>query len=252
MKKYIITALGSFFIGVMSLFFYIEYHHPIITMLLLSRDTDDFDVENPPVSTDIYRGKALWRHTSYEISAPFIGDPMNTYITHSTPLTFFRQEPALEIRKEDFARVCAVEAKGRTKRHDSQLVIGFKLRPEVREKLRTQLLTSDEKYKDIFSGYEQRFFLEVGGALIKWFWVQEKDAKAYDAPLKNGNLDFDFKIKVPEDQFYKLQFYLTNKLTGTPLTGCTEDIDPNDIPHWESLVKEVIEPHKAFQDSINN
>ena len=188
------------------------------------------EMEDQPEGIEQYQGEQIYDRLVYNLTADFM-DEENSNVSHNSPLTFFRQEPALEITKQDFDNVCV------SKTGSDYIIISFKLKPWAQQKLLAEFQKQDEKYRaPVHDRYEQRFILEGAGNPLAWFWMTDTGAQQYSELLAEYSGNFDFNLKVPHDQLYQMQYLLMNDIVDTPLKGCSDEVDLKQLKNWEEMI----------------
>jgi len=187
--------------------------------------------EDPPQELKIYQDEKDYSFSGYELSADFL-DQENSNVVHMSPLTFFRQDPALELNIQDYDKACI------SKIESDYIIVAFKLLPQIKQKLLTEFKNQDEKYRAFAHGdYEQRFILEGAGNTFAWFWMTDPGVRQYEEALTEQPGNFDFSLKIPYAQLYDFQFLLMNYVSDVPLKGCSAEIDLQKLPYWDALIE---------------
>lgn len=188
------------------------------------------EMEEQPEGIEQYQGEQIYDRLVYNLTADFM-DKENSNVSHNSPLTFFRQEPALELTKQDYDKVCVSEVGA------DFIVIAFSLIPGAQEKLLAEFQKQDEKFRArVHDRYEQRFILEGAGAPLAWFWMTDTGAQQYSEALAEYTDIVDFSLKVPRDQLYDMQYLLMNDIVDTPLKGCSDEVDLKQLPNWKEMI----------------
>ncbi|PCI59454.1 MAG: hypothetical protein COB37_11450 [Kordiimonadales bacterium] len=161
--------------------------------------------------------------------------------TFPTPLTFFRQDPALVLEKSDFETVCITDAWPRA------IEFGFKLSTEARQKLLTEIRHKAPQYEqkegNLYSTiYEhesqhiQQFKLELGAQRIVAFWIEDKNAQIYEDSLETHPEKFDFVISMENTRLEKFARDLNEYVISSPPLPCNSSVDMKTHPNWDKLM----------------
>jgi len=188
-----------------------------------------------PEEKEAYMKQPFYYSTDYDLTAPFL-----THYSKSSNMRDFgiyREEPVLTLGKTDFAQLC-VSAVG-----DKSFDVAFHLKPEGRKTLLDSFTWSDPRFSAELApddgAYTKRYYIEVGGDRMIWFWVNEPGAAGYAAMVDETPQAPDFTLSVPFSQLYNFQYYLLNYMTDAPISACNAGVDLDDFPMWQTSVDEA-------------
>lgn len=179
-----------------------------------------------------YRARGDDGISDYKLVGDFL-DPEIADVHHLTPLTFFRQVPALRLTKETHKSTCVQSF------DDRHFTVAFELYPEARQKMLDVLRYQDRTNFQFASGPQQRYVLEANGDRLTWFWQNDKGTQQYADQLTEGEKRYDFVLQVPFHQLETFQRYLQSSIADFPLEGCTPDVDVHSVPHWDDIVADT-------------
>lgn len=172
-------------------------------------------------------------HTDFRVRAPFLEELSDYSLTR--PFRVFREEPVIESTKSDYQSICVRSFSSES------LDLAITLEPSVRRRLLESFTTFNSRAAPDLNGdgYRKRYFIEAKGDRIAWFWVSSSGAAAYRNALQ-ANLEApDLVLTVPMRHLFNIHYYMRDDMADAPPSGCTPDINPEEIPGWNYVVDEI-------------
>ena len=225
MKKYLLGIIFGFLSlpWVVALFLYLyDGPQPFRALSTLFVETHNSD------KWADYKKDAYSYDTDYKISGTFLDEESHT--TYQKGLMIFEENPIIELGLGSYESACIQSF------NNQSFDVAITLSSEERQRLIAGFATIGVPVDNILvSGTQKRYFMEIGGDRVSWFWVSESGARSYQSATQVSPDAPDFVISVPMGQLYNFQAYTYNSIGDAPLGGCTSDINPEEMPGWNAV-----------------